>query len=246
MPKSPLSAKQFSEFAASRRSVRDFLPTPVPQAIIDEILTDAMTAPSWSNTRGYMVAIATGERRDRISAELVKRFDAGNAARRKGWRGKIQLALTGYGLPKSDFKIWRPYPGVLKERSYRVGAGLYKTIGVQRGDAAGRDASMRRNFEFFGAPVALFFFVHKALGEYSVSDVSLFNQNLMLSAHAHGLGTCAQGVLGLWADVIRKEFEVPAEYKLVYGMSLGYASDHVVNQFGAERIPITEIVLPGK
>jgi nitroreductase len=122
----------------------------------------------------------------------------------------------------------------------------YKTLGIERGDAAGRDASMRRNFEFFGAPVAMFFFVHKALGEYSVSDVSLFNQNLMLSAHAHGLGTCAQGVLGLWADVIREEFEVPAEYKLVYGMSLGYPSDHVVNQFGAERLPIAEILIKGK
>ena len=36
-----------SQFLASRRSTRDFLPTPIPQEILDQILTDALTAPSW-------------------------------------------------------------------------------------------------------------------------------------------------------------------------------------------------------
>jgi len=52
---------QISAFLASRRSTREFLPTAVPQEIIDQILTDSLTAPSWSNTRPFKVAIATGE-----------------------------------------------------------------------------------------------------------------------------------------------------------------------------------------
>jgi nitroreductase len=36
-------------------------------------------------------------------------------------------------------------------------------------------------------------------------------QNLMLSAHAHGLGSCAQGAVNIWDDVIRKEFEIPKD-----------------------------------
>ncbi|MFM9014916.1 MAG: nitroreductase family protein, partial [Candidatus Nanopelagicus sp.] len=51
---------QISEFLASRRTTRDFLPKPVPQEIIEQILTDSLTAPSWSNTRPFKVAVATG------------------------------------------------------------------------------------------------------------------------------------------------------------------------------------------
>ena len=48
----------------------------------------------------------------------------------------------------------------------------------------------------------------------------------MLSAEARGLGTCAQGYLGNYPDIIKAEFEVPDQYALVFGMSLGYPSDH--------------------
>ena len=50
-----------SQFLASRRSTRDFLPTPIPQEILDQMLTDALTAPSWSKTRPFKIAVATGE-----------------------------------------------------------------------------------------------------------------------------------------------------------------------------------------
>jgi nitroreductase len=67
-------AEWISQFLASRRSTRDFLSTPVPQEIIDQILTDALTAPSWSNTRPFKVAVATGEVKDRISNEFLSRW----------------------------------------------------------------------------------------------------------------------------------------------------------------------------
>ena len=76
-----------------------------------------------------------------------------------------------------------------------------------------------------------------------MSDASLFAQNLMLSAHARGLGTCAQGASALWAKPVRAEFKVPKKYKLLYGIALGYPSDHSVNSFKAERIDIENIKL---
>ena len=71
----------FSKFLASRRSTRDFLPTPVPEEIIEKLLADALTAPSWSNTRPFKVAVATGEVRDRISTEFLSRWKALSKAR---------------------------------------------------------------------------------------------------------------------------------------------------------------------
>lgn len=222
------------------------MPTPVPQELIDQLLEDAMTAPSWSNTRPYMVGIATGEVRDRISKGFLSRWAAADKALEGGLLGKIKLFFTRYGLPQSDYRVFRPYPKDLKVRSTRVGAELYGHIGIKREDRKARSAQWARNYEFFGAPVSLFIFTHKGLGEYSVSDAGLFMQNLMLSAHAHGLGSCAQGASALWAPVVKAEFDVPADYKLLCGIALGYASDHHVNSFRADRLDISNIKLKAK
>jgi len=233
----------WKEFVASRRTTRDFLNKEVPDSLIDELLTDAMTAPSWSNTRPYLVGIAKGEKRDRISKELLSRWDAAGRALKGGLAGKVKLLFTRYGLPTSDYKVFRPYPKDLVPRQQKVGAELYGLLGIKRDDQEARQAQWARNYEFFGAPVELFIFTHSGLGEYSVSDAGLFMQNLMLGAHARGLGTCAQGAVALWADPIRKEFKIPKGYKLLCGIAVGYPSDDKVNGFQAERLPIEEIKL---
>jgi len=235
------SESDWEEFVASRRTTRDFLSKDVPDSLIDELLTDAMTAPSWSNTRPYLVGIAKGEKRDRISKELLNRWEAAGKALKGGLLGKAKLLFTRYGLPTSDYKVFRPYPKDLVPRQQRVGAELYGLLGIKRDDQVARQAQWARNYEFFGAPVELFIFTHSGLGEYSVSDAGLFMQNLMLGAHARGLGTCAQGAVALWADPIRKEFQIPKGYKLRCGIAIRYPSEHKGNSFQAERLSIEEI-----
>lgn len=234
---------QWHAFVQSRRTTRDFLTTPIPQELIDELLRDGMAAPSWSNTRPYMIAIAQGETRDRISNEFLSRWDAAQKALDRGLWGKFKLLITRYGLPDSDYRVFRPYPKELVPRQQKVGADLYGALGISREDKKARRDQWGRNYEFFGAPVSLFVFAHSGLGEYAVSDASLFAQNLMLAAHAHGLGTCAQGASALWAKPVRDEFNVPKKYKLLYGIALGYPSEHSVNSFQAERIDIENIKL---
>jgi nitroreductase len=238
-----INVDQWRSFVSSRRTTRDFLPDPIPQEILDAILTDAMTAPSWSNTRPYLVGVASGAARDRISKEFLARWAEASKALAGGYWAKLRLLVTRYGLPKSDYKVNRKYPKELRPRSARVGAELYAVLGIKRDDHEGRRAQWARNYEFFGAPTSLFIFTHSGLGEYSVSDAGLFMQNLMLSAHAHGLGTCAQGASALWAEPVRNEFAVPSEYKLLCGIAIGYPSDHVVNSFQADRLDIENIVI---
>ena len=241
-----MDATEFSTFLASRRSTRDFLPTPVPQETIDAILTDAMTAPSWSNTRPYMVAVATGEVRDRITAELLRRWGVARKALNGSWWDKILFVLRGDALPSSDYHVYRPYPKDLLPRSQKIGRELYTHLGVPRGDREARDAQWARNYDMFGAPVALFIFTHKGLPTYSASDAGLFMENLMLSAHARGLGTCAEGALAIWSTPVKKEFDVPKNYKLLCGIALGYPSTDSANDFRAERLPIADITVQRK
>jgi nitroreductase len=244
--KKEFTAKDFSDFLASRHSTRDFLPTPIPQEILDQILKDALTAPSWSNTRPFKVAIATGEQRERISREFLSRWNVLSKIMRKGILSKLRILYSRYGLPTSNRTIAKPYPSELKPRAERLGKELYEVFGVTRGDTTARNAQWAKNYSFFGAPVEIFVFIHKSLHIFAASDAGLMMQNLILSAHAKGLGTCAQGAVGIWEDVVRKEFEISKDYRLLCGIALGYPSESAVNDFAANRIDISEIVAKPK
>jgi nitroreductase len=237
------NSQEFSEFLASRRSTRDFLSTPVSPEVIEQILTDSLTAPSWSNTRPFKVAVASGDVRDRISAEFLSRWGVLSKIMRKGILNKLRIIYSRYGLPTSNRFIVKPYPAELKPRAERVGREMYETLGVTRGDRTARDQQWAKNYSFFGAPVELFIYVHKSLHIYAASDAGFMMQNLSLSAHAQGLGTCAQGAVAIWDDVVRKEFDVPKSYRLLCGVALGYPSDSAVNDFKANRLSVDEITL---
>jgi nitroreductase len=220
---------QFEALLRSRRSVRDFRPDPVPDELLRAVIADAVSAPSWSNTQPYRLAVATGATRDRIAGALTETYD---------------LAAQLLAAPDSDVDIPLTYPDDLQPQRRATGFGLYEVLGIARDDRESRNRQMRRNYEFFGAPAAIFVFVHSGLGLYSVLDAGFMLENLVLSAHARGLGTCAQGALAMWSGPVRAEFEVPDEYLLVCGVSIGYPSDHAVNAYNPGRSGVDAIVLP--
>ncbi len=227
----------FSQLAAARHSVRDFLPRQVPDDVLAAILDDARQAPSWSNTRPFMLALATGERADRLRAAYVERFDRTLPIQHKERAALLRTALRR-GLPDGDYRTWARYPADLLPHSRRVGKALYSHLGIAREDRAARDAVARRNCEAFGAPVIGFVLVHRGLMPFAAQDAGLMLQTLFLSAQVHGVGSCPIGVLATWRGPLDAEFEVPRDYRLLTGFALGYESDAVVNGFRAERRPV--------
>ena len=103
---------------------------------------------------------------------------------------------------------------------------------------------MRRNFEFFGAPTVIFVFAHQGLREFSILDAGIFLQTLMLSAQAHGLATCAQGALATWAGPVREGFAIPGHYRLICGLSIGFASEKPINSFNPGRGEVLDLLIP--
>ncbi len=239
-------AETLARLLRTRRSIRDFADRDVPAALIDAILEDARWAPSWSNTQPYRIAIAGGGLKDRLKAQLLARYDAAMQAQGGGALDKLRTLLARKALPDGDFNTRIEYPAELAPRRRATGFGLYATLGIAREDGAARNRQMRRNFEFFGAPVVLFVFVHKDLGAYSILDAGIFLQSIMLAAQARGLGTCAQGALATWAGPVREEFDVPPAYKLLCGLSLGWPSEHVVNAYNPGRAEAAEMLIPAK
>lgn len=227
----------FSELASSRYSVRDFRSDPVPEDVLDAILDDARQAPSWSNTRPFVLALATGDRADRLRAAYTAEFDATLPVQHKE-RGALLRLILSRRTPDADYKTWAPYPKDLLVHSQRTGKSLYEHMGIGRNDREARDATARRSSEAFGAPVIGFVLVHKRFRPFAALDAGLMLQTLFLSAKAHGVDSCSLGVLATWRRPLEAEFEVPKNYGLITGFALGYASNNPINDFRAERRPV--------
>lgn len=232
-----------TDFFRARYSVRDFLPDPVPEDLLDQVIADGLRAPSWSNTRPYRLAIATGATREAISADLAHHWAEASRLRFGRLTQKIRAVLSGRALPASDFLVPLNNPSDLQGRRVALAKKLFGHLGIERGDVAGREEAIGKNFEFFGAPVVIFVFVRSRMGVYSPLDAGFFSQNLLLSAAHRGLGTCAQGFLAVWSRPVRKRFAIPRGYKLLYGISLGYPAPTHVNTFRAPTTTPNEIVL---
>lgn len=150
-------------------------------------------------------------------------------------------------MPDSDYKpILGKYPGIFQARRIATGMGLYETLGIGRKDRKAREQHMARNFYFFDAPVALFFFIDPRMKHTAMVDLGIFMQSLMLGATNIGLGTCAEGSLGIWRSPVDKYFTIPSEYKLVCGMAIGYPTEDSVNSYKPEKMSLEDLVITPK
>ena len=174
---------EFSALAASRRSTRAFTDREMPAGVIDAILADATTAPSWSNTRAFRVAIASGARAQRLRERFGKLFDEEIEAHAR----KVIDPDVEIPVPDGDYPVRKRYPDELLPAQIEVAKLLYGTYGVERADIEGRNRVNRRNVTAFDAPVMGFVFVHEDMLPWSAMDAGLMLQTLFLSAKSRGI-----------------------------------------------------------
>src|SRR5690348_14368158 len=74
-PATPEETHAVEEAIATRRSIRAFLPTPVPEATIRRILAVAARAPSGTNTQPWKVYVLTGEAKEQLSTRVTAAYD---------------------------------------------------------------------------------------------------------------------------------------------------------------------------
>lgn len=193
----------FDAVAGHRRSVRAFLGTPVTPALLRHVLTIAQGAPSNCDSQPWYVHVVSGALKDRLSKALLADMDASHLTPDWPFDGKH-------------------YTGVHAERRVEQAKLQYDALGIARGDVEGRRISMRRNLEFFGAPHVAMLFVPDFAQMREASDLGMYTQTLMLALAAHGLASCPQTVLGLYAQTIRDQLGIASDRKLLYGLSFGY------------------------
>ena len=219
----PETAQIFDQISRSRRSIRGFLPTPVAPEVLDDVFNTAAFAPSNCNIQPWYSYVVSGDMRDRLSHVFMETIGQGN-----------------YSL---DFPYDAKYEGVYRQRQLDVGLLLYKALGVTREDKEGKRKAFLRNLEFFDAPHVVFIFMPEWCGIREACDVGMYAQNLMLTMRAHGISSCPQTILGYDADSVRRELEIDASQKLLFGISFGYEDQNLPeNQIVPDRATLEQHV----
>jgi nitroreductase len=206
-----------SEAVAARTSVRAFRPDPVPGEVVRGILEAAAKAPSGGNLQPWRVYALAGE--------PLATF-------------KIAISTNPFGeTPEYDVyppNLWEPF----RTRRFQNGEDLYATIGIPREDKPARLRQLAKNGGFFGAPVGIFFCLHRKLGPPQWADLGMYMQNVMLLAVERGLDTCPQEYWARYPQTVATFLGLPEDHMLFAGMAMGWRDpDAPINTLKAARDP---------
>ena len=210
-----------------RHAVRAFLPTPVDDELLREILAVSSRAPSGTNLQPWRVHVLTGAARQALVDAACALHDADGAGE----------------TPEYDYYP-REFFGEYLARRRKIGLDLYGLLGIVKGEGARMKAQFRRNYEFFGAPVGLIFSIDRRMGKGSWLDYGTFLQNIMLAARARGLDTCPQAAWSEYPGLVGRMLGFGEHEQLVVGMALGHADPAAIeNTLATERAALDEFVV---
>ncbi|MAW28729.1 MAG: nitroreductase family protein [Gammaproteobacteria bacterium] len=204
----------------ARKTIRNFLDTPVSNEVIAELLTKAARAPSGGNVQPWRIYVLNGGAMTRFRTHVESRASV---------RETPEYAV---------------YPPSLKEpyRSsrFKVGEDMYGLLGIPRDDKPARFEHLARNYDFFGAPASIFCFVDRIMGPPQWSDLGMFLQSFMLLAQEAGLDTCPQEAWASKPETVSTFVDAPEELMLFCGVAIGHANPEApVNSLESDREPLS-------
>jgi nitroreductase len=203
-----------------RRSIRLFhKDKPVPRELVVDALELAIRAPSNQNIQPWHLVFASGAARDRLVAKLMRQACAGEP-----------------DIPAM--------PAVFDQLRFDLGAQLYRSFGISRGDTEARREARLRNWSFYDAPLAGIVCMHRELRHADSLGVGMFLQTFLLALIERGLGSCVQMLIAAFPDVIRETLDIPGHYKIICGIAIGYpVTDFPPNHITTARNPLQQNVM---
>ncbi|MBW1743377.1 MAG: nitroreductase [Deltaproteobacteria bacterium] len=205
-------------------SIRKFKPEPVPEEVLLEVINVAKWSPSYKNTQPWEAIILSGEKKEALSKMLIGLLESGTE-------------------PRPDLEAPTSWPAAEGARIDHLFKTRAAATGVDLSDPANIKKGKKANFRFYGAPHAIYLFQEASLTLWSLFDMGLFAQSIMLAAHANGLGTVPQAFVTDYAQDVKKFLSIPETKRLVLGLSVGYPDmESPVNAFRTDRAQTDEIV----
>lgn len=205
----------------SRRSVRRFLPDPIPKDKIKNILECSAFAPSGHNIQPWHVYVVEGKKKEAITNSILESIENGSA---KNFKQEFDYYPTEWFEP-------------FISRRRAVGFELYRLLNIKRDDFEARDKQMQENFHFFGAPVGMFITMDRRLAEGTFIDLGMFIQSILVGARGEGLHTCGQVAFTKFHSILSKELGFDENEMLVCGVSMGYEDENAPeNKLRVEKL----------
>ena len=215
---------QFDEVMLGRRSIRGYKPDPVPRALIEEVLTLAMRAPTSMNTQPWNFYVITGEPLARIR------------------QGNTERILAG--VPDSrEFRRGEAFAGAHRERQIGVAKQLFTAMGIARDNAEQRQDWVLRGFRQFDAPVCVIVTYDKVLdgSDDTPFDCGGVTNALVNAAWSRGLGTVinSQGIMQ--SPVVREHAGIADDQVIMKSIALGWPDETFpANAVVSERKSVDE------
>lgn len=209
------------EAIKTRVSIRAFKADPVPEQTVRDILDVARFAPSGGNLQPWKVIAVSGVERDAVVA-----------------LAQANLPGAEDDRPVYPADLWEPY----RSRRYKVGEDMYALLGIGRDNKPARFMHLAQNFQFFGAPVALFFVIDKGMGHGQWAHLGMFMQTVALAALERGVQSCMQEAWARMRIPLAQHFALPENEMIYCGMALGYADmTKPVNTLRSDRASVEEL-----
>ena len=216
---------ELSDAIRARRSVRAFLPDPVPRETITKIVELARWAPSWGNTQPWEVVVADGDK----AKELTRLFEQ---------------EARGGAKPRPDIEMPITFPKAHQDRYVGLGRDLLTFMGIQREDKQARAEHYINMYKFFGAPACIYLLIDEGLNvPYACLDIGSFGTTLCNAAVAEGLGTIFLAAAMHFPDIVKRVLDIPETKKVVIGIAVGIPHpDDPASVFRSNRTPVEEIL----
>jgi nitroreductase len=213
-----------SDAVATRRSVRSFLDKPVDIDLVKDIIVRSARAATGGNLQPWHIDLIHGNAMaalKAIMADTVANHPAGEGT-------EYDIYPTALSAPYTD-------------RRFEIGEMLYASLKIPRENKSARMKWFARNFQFFGAPVALFLTIDRQMGPPQWGDCGMMLQNIMLMLREAGLDSCAQECWAIYPKTIGTFLGTPDHRILWTGMSIGYKdAEDPANALMPTRAPPTE------
>jgi nitroreductase len=212
------------ECIKTRMSIRKFKPDPVPKEVLLDVVNTALWSPSYKNSQPWEAVILSGEKKESLSKMLIELLEKGTE-------------------PRPDLEAPTSWPEAEGARIDHLFKRRTAATGVDLSDPANVQKAKKANFRFYGAPHAIYLFQDASLTLWSLFDMGLFAQSIMLAAHANGLGTVPQAFVTDYAPDVKAFLSIPDTKRLVLGLSVGYPDmESPINAFRTDRAETDEIV----
>lgn len=211
------------EAILTRRSIRAFKQKPVPEEIMKEIVRVAAWSPSGYNIQPWYLHVVSGKSLELLKQALLEKYT-------KGIDGKPEIPSYNLGEPHN-------------ERRKQLGIRVMNAKGIARDDKVKRAEWTAKMYKFFDAPSVIIISTDRSLGSMALSDLGVISMSLMLLIHSYGLGTCPEGIVSAYPDVIRKLLGIPEDKLILLALPVGYPDmDAPVNKFERQREPVENFV----